>query len=265
MDPDILIVDEALSVGDARFQAKCIRRMEEIAKNGVTVVFVSHDMQSIKKFCERVIWMDNGQVMQNGEPGKILEDYMSFMNYGMETARNDQPDTPEASGPEEKQNALKLIDVTACDSFGEKKAVIEGVLFLDEQGRASGYLKQGTWATVLCDFYTTVDLYDVAVGVLFKDNLNNEILTFNSYMYNCPLKEVKGNTRMRVAIEFKVPKIFPKEYVVTMALSEGTQLNHTQQHWIHEATTINILSSNDIDGCILTLYPGEIRYTHEQI
>lgn len=79
------------------------------------------------------------------------------------------------------------------------------------------------------------------------------------------LKESKANSRIQTTIKFKVPKIHPKEYIATIALSEGTQLNHIQQHWIHEATTINIISSDNIDGCILSLYPEEVIYKYEQI
>ena len=88
VDPDILIVDEALSVGDAAFQNKCIRKMEEIGKKGITILFVSHDTQTINKFCNRAIWLNNGVIKEQGKPEIILENYMSFMSYGIETQRN---------------------------------------------------------------------------------------------------------------------------------------------------------------------------------
>lgn len=263
VEPDILIVDEALSVGDARFQSKCIRKMEEISNLGVTIVFVSHDMQSIKKFCKNVIWLDGGKVIQVGSPGKILEDYMSFMSYGLETQRTNKSKKEELN--QKEVSSFKLIDTTYLDSFGEKQALITGLIFLNDKGEVSNYLKQGTWAKIICEFVTKIDLQDVAIGILFKDNLNNEIITFNSYMYDTPIKEVHKNSKIRTTIRFKIPKIHPREYVVAIALSEGTQQNHIQQHWIHEATTINIISSNNIDDCIITLYPEEIEYKYEQV
>lgn len=263
VEPDILIVDEALSVGDARFQAKCIRKMEDIANLGVTIAFVSHDMQSIKKFCKNVIWLDNGKVIQSGYPDKILEDYMSFMTYGLETQRNDKEN--KVAPKRIEQSNIQLIDVSSCDSFGEKQAVITGLAFMNDKEQVTNYLKQRTWVSFICEFYTTVELHDVAIGVLLKDSLNNEILTFNSYMYDCPIKHLEANSKVKTTVKFKVPKVYPKEYIVTVALSEGTQQNHIQQHWIHEATTVNIMSSNNIDGCMMTLYPDEIEYTYEQI
>ena len=76
---------------------------------------------------------------------------------------------------------------------------------------------------------------------------------------------LKKNSKIRTFVKFKVPKIQPREYLVTVALSEGTQLNHVQQHWIHSAITINVISCDFIDGCMFSLYPNEIEYKYEQI
>ena len=264
VEPDILIVDEALSVGDAAFQNKCIRKMEEIGKKGITILFVSHDTQTINKFCNYVIWLNNGMIKEQGTPITILENYMSFMSYGIETQRNIK-NHKENQDEIAENKELKLVNISNIDSFGEKKALIKNIGFFDESNLSTSSLKQGTLARFVCEFDTSIDLYDVGIGVLFKDTLNNEVLTFNSYMYSIPLKSVKKNQTIRTTILFKVPKLHPREYVVTVALSEGTQLNHIQQHWIHSATTVNIISCDFIDGCMFSLYPNEIEYKYEQI
>lgn len=263
VNPDILIIDEALSVGDIEFQTKCMQKMEDITTLGTTILLVSHDIQSIKKFSDSVIWFDKGKIIQSGHPNKILEDYMSFISYGLETQRDSS--TNETLELKKNSSLIEFIDMTNLDSFGKKQALILKIVFINDNGSATTYLKQGTWINFICEFETSIDLYNVAIGVLFKDNKNNEIVTFNSYMYGCPINEVKKNAKIKTSVKFKVPKIYPKEYVVTVALSEGTQQNHIQQHWIHTATTINIISSNNIDGCVTTLYPEEIEYKYEEI
>ena len=72
VEPEILIVDEALSVGDVFFQAKCYRRMEEIRKNGTTILMVTHDMGAIIKYCDRVVVLNKGNFIAQGEPGRWL-------------------------------------------------------------------------------------------------------------------------------------------------------------------------------------------------
>jgi lipopolysaccharide transport system ATP-binding protein len=79
VDPEILIVDEALAVGDSRFVAKCMRRMREIQDRGVTIVFVSHDVNSVRTLCQRAIWLDEGRIVENGEVFPVTGKYMEFM------------------------------------------------------------------------------------------------------------------------------------------------------------------------------------------
>lgn len=82
VNPDILIVDEALSVGDTRFQLKCIEKMKELKDKGTTILFVSHATEQIKRFCNRTIWLRDGVVFQDGEASQIVDLYDNFMKFG---------------------------------------------------------------------------------------------------------------------------------------------------------------------------------------
>ncbi len=79
VDPDILVVDEALAVGDSRFVAKCMRRMREIQEQGATILFVSHDVSSVRTLCKRAIWIDRGKLVENGDVFPVTGKYMEFM------------------------------------------------------------------------------------------------------------------------------------------------------------------------------------------
>lgn len=76
-NPDILLVDEILAVGDISFQKKCLKRMEEFKKNGVTIVFVSHSMETVKNFCSRVIWLEKGEIKMDWESEKVIKSYQN--------------------------------------------------------------------------------------------------------------------------------------------------------------------------------------------
>lgn len=82
VEPEILIVDEALSVGDTRFQIKCIDKMKELKENGTTILFVSHATEQVKRFCNRAVWINNGEIMDIGESSEIIDKYESYMLYG---------------------------------------------------------------------------------------------------------------------------------------------------------------------------------------
>ncbi|MCL5125597.1 MAG: ABC transporter ATP-binding protein [Deltaproteobacteria bacterium] len=79
VDPDILIVDEILGVGDDAFQAKCKKRIENFRSKGVTILFVSHDLNQVEEICDWVYWLDHGQVRANGAPKHVVSEYRKFM------------------------------------------------------------------------------------------------------------------------------------------------------------------------------------------
>lgn len=101
VEPDILIVDEALSVGDTRFQVKCIDKMRELQESGTTILFVTHAIEQIKRFCTRAIWIKNGKIVEDGEASQVVDIYDNFMKYGerkIEKVDNDEEfKVPESS------------------------------------------------------------------------------------------------------------------------------------------------------------------------
>ena len=79
-DPDILVIDEALSVGDESFQRKCFARIEDMQSRGTTILFVSHSAQSVIELCDRAILLDGGEVLLKGTPKKVVGQYQKLMN-----------------------------------------------------------------------------------------------------------------------------------------------------------------------------------------
>ena len=89
VEPDILIVDEALSVGDTRFQVKCIDKMKELREKGTTVLFVTHAVEQIKRFCTRTIWLKDGRIVQDGEASRVVDLYDNYMKYGQQVLQQE--------------------------------------------------------------------------------------------------------------------------------------------------------------------------------
>ena len=90
VDPEILIVDEALSVGDTRFQVKCIDKMKELKNNGTTILFVSHAIEQIKRFCNRAIWIKKGEIVEDGEASQVVDLYDNYMKFGEKILEENQ-------------------------------------------------------------------------------------------------------------------------------------------------------------------------------
>jgi lipopolysaccharide transport system ATP-binding protein len=113
VDPDILIVDEALAVGDARFQAKALTKLDEILATGTTLLFVGHDLNTVKSFCNSAMLLDQGRVTQHGLPDDVISNYLHLI----------QQDTLKASSARQSAEINQGFSVSG---FGVTQAAIEG-------------------------------------------------------------------------------------------------------------------------------------------
>jgi len=114
LEPEILIIDEVLAVGDAEFQKKCLGKMKDISVSGRTIIFVSHNMASVRSLCTRVIWVENGMVVENGPTEVVVRNYLNnFSGHGDEISWEDGRDAP---GNEE----LRLIHVVLRKEFPDQ-------------------------------------------------------------------------------------------------------------------------------------------------
>jgi lipopolysaccharide transport system ATP-binding protein len=100
LEPEILLVDEVLAVGDAAFQKKCLGKMGDVAKEGRTVIFVSHNMIAVQSLCKRVVWLDQGQVKENGPTSTVVSNYLNKSFGGSSTGEEFWPDSTAAPGNE---------------------------------------------------------------------------------------------------------------------------------------------------------------------
>jgi lipopolysaccharide transport system ATP-binding protein len=116
LEPDVLIVDEVLAVGDAAFQAKCLGRMNEVAQEGRTVLFVSHNMGAISKLCTRACWIDGGRVVHDGAPGEVVARYLSA---GVSAEAAWTADVNRASATQ-----VSLVGARVHDASGQQAAAV---------------------------------------------------------------------------------------------------------------------------------------------
>ena len=110
IEPEILIIDEALAVGDMRFQQKCFRKLEEFKENRCTILFVSHEPGAIINFCDSVMWLMDGQIYQTGRPSLIMKRYVSYMSYDVITGNRKISKKVSENFPEKKGNINFFID-----------------------------------------------------------------------------------------------------------------------------------------------------------
>ena len=190
IDPEILIVDEALSVGDVFFQAKCYHKFEEFKKMGKTILFVSHDLSSIAQYCDRVVLLNRGVKVDEGTPKDMINLYKKIL-VGQSPADKTSDSIASSGAPEDEAKAVQELNAGADDGgnvlwsshfelnpdvneYGNRKAEIIDFGILDENGMWSGNIEKGTHFTI-------------KYKVRFNENVSDPILTYT-------IKDLKGNS-----------------------------------------------------------------------
>jgi ABC-2 type transport system ATP-binding protein len=120
LDPDILLIDEVLAVGDAHFQKKCFDHLQLLRDSGKTIVLVSHDLESVRRFCERVIWLDHGHVAADGHPDKTIASYLEATSRRFS---HDRMSSTEVPGYGQLTGEVEMVSVRLFGERGETRSL----------------------------------------------------------------------------------------------------------------------------------------------
>lgn len=274
VDADILVVDEALSVGDAFFTQKCMRFLRGFMEHG-TVLFVSHDAGAVINLCNRVVWLDKGELKAIGDPKTTSEDYLASNYEGTLHRRENhrineaqksieiQPHENGTSIPQDprwaKVNASTLrntleifsFDPAQVSEFGYSAAKIRDVSLCDTNGNTVLQCVGGELVELNMVIEALEDLHQPIAGFSFKDRLGQVLFGDNTYLTyeSDPVFIGKGKV-FQACFRFQMP-ILPKgSYSLATAVATGTQISHRQEHWIHDALIIKSVSSSVSTGLV---------------
>lgn len=196
--PEVLIIDEALSVGDAYFQHKCFRRIREFKELGTTLLFVSHDPAAVRTLCTRAILLDHGHLIRLGSPDDVLEYYNALIAHAEETHEIKQGGGITRSG----SGAARIVSAHILGKDGPRTLFISG--------------EPVTIETVLALEHP---LDDLTLGILIRDRLGNEVFGTNSFNLGIPLHPLTAAPgERRVTFEIPALNLGPGSYSLTLAL-----------------------------------------------
>ena len=246
VDADILIIDEALAVGDAFFVQKCMRFLREFKKNG-TILFVSHDSGAIVNLCDRAILLDQGKVIIDGDPKSVTEYYLSEVYTSLANEKqedqNSQTDHLDQNHMSEKHaDQFNPIDQVAPEadvhnkSFGSLGMQIETVGLETLDGSQLQYIVGGETVRIKITAQVFKKITKPIAGFFIKDRLGQTLFGENTYLtyQDNPLSFANQN-RISADFTFVMPILPPGDYSICASLAEGTQEDHIQHHWIHDA------------------------------
>ncbi|GAD13506.1 ABC transporter [Geobacillus sp. Sah69] len=199
VDADILIVDEALAVGDMQFQLKCIEKMKQYIKNGKTILFVSHDTYQIRNFCDKVIWLMEGEVEKIGD---VIEVTTLYENYMKEYSENNNS-----------------IDETTLESE-KKKVTVHRVYFEDIHGRLKRNFNYGDPIKIVVEYSLHSPIDGLVGGVAIIDKQNTYICGLNTKLDNIPLPTTPGTYKL--SLIYTNNTLLPNKFYVDVGFFESS-------------------------------------------
>ena len=233
-EPEVLIVDEALSVGDAHFSAKCTKALRQRKEQDMSIIYVSHDLNSLKLLCDRVILLNHGETVGEGEPENVINSY----NFLLSKLNNEED---------------RVVIKEQSDSFGTFDVEIKKVTIVGKDSK-SNIISSGENADIYIELKSDIDIEQLNIGILIKDKFGQDIFgtTSKNQGHEYHLKKDKDykivfNLDMNIGVG---------KYSISTALAIGeNHLDHCL-HWLDFATDFEIAGINgNIFTGISKLYP----------
>lgn len=235
--PEILLIDEVLAVGDQAFQDRCMRRILEIQRQGATIMLVSHDLSSVKKLCRRSIWLDDGQVCADGKTDAVAAQYLSGL--WNEQAQRNRPDGVELAG-EPLADEANGQDGAAPDGerhaggrWGSGEIRIERARIIGPDGQPASVFRTGDRFVVRIWYNAHRQIETPAFGVSIYDELGNRINGPNTVWSNAAPAIVQGRGSIDYVVE-SLP-LLGGRYDLTVAVYDHL-VTHPYDHWDRMAT-----------------------------
>ena len=266
VQPEILIIDEALSVGDIFFQQKCMTHMQKMME-GCTIVLVSHDMHSIVNLCDRVLLLENGKIIFDGDPVEGVSQYTKILHdehFSGSKATAERAETLPQEVTEKiadhVEDFSRWVKVPAEKRSGVEEAVIES-LSITAQGKPLNVVQQGDRISIRMLVHAAADMKEIIFGYNIKDRVGNAIFGENSLCLDNPALQLAAGYSL-VEYSFVWPEVYPYKYTITVGIGQGlVSLGHIVQCWAHDIASITAVTpgrsvhgmfNNDLEALAIT-------------
>lgn len=190
VDPDILVVDEALSVGDIFFQTKCFKKFDEFREKGKTILFVSHDLSSVNKYCTRAILLNKGELIADGTPKEIIDLYKKLLSRQLQ--EEEAQTTLLTAGQKGELWKKSLVCNPNVLEYGDKRAEIVDFAILDKKGRITNTIVKGDECTIKIRALFHEDIDSAILAITVKNHQGIELAGTNTDLENHQLGPVKA-------------------------------------------------------------------------
>lgn len=223
MNPDILIIDEALAVGDVRFQRKCFRRLDQLKEQGVSILFVTHSTDSVLKYCDRAIMLDEGELKLTGSPKQVVQAYLEMMfasDVNVSEAKRIEPGRYSVDFDPTKDNCVSHPTYNSNEErWGDGRAKICHYELLQNGAPTRGLVQRGDDLRIRMSVLFEHDVDDLIYGITIKTNDGNAVYGTNSRLVgSLPTNQQAGDL---VSLEYKLSlNLLAGDYFVSLGVAQ---------------------------------------------
>ena len=247
-DPEILLIDEALAVGDAFFQQRCLRKMRELREQNVTIILVSHDPSAVISLCDRAIWLEAGRIADDGSPNVVIKRFLAARY--RDDCELDEPleslDDLEDARAHDIQPAPPLPGDE--DRFGSGRARILGIEIRDAQGRPQSLVLPGRAVQVVISLTAHEEIQSPLVGFTLRNRLGDIVTATNTEFEGVRMPTIPPGSEVDVAFRFEWPRLSSGPYSFSPAIAEGTVSAHKMCDWVENAVVVENQNARAIFG-----------------
>lgn len=244
IEPEILIVDEALSVGDVFFQNKCYHKFEEFKAQGRTILFVSHDLSSISKYCDRVILLERGKKLGEGNPKEIIDMYKKVLVHQLDDSAMNKKTTAADGGSAWKDRMILNPDQ---DVYGNGLAEFEDFCVVDNSGNITNTIIKGESFTVRMKVRFHGSISEPIIAVSYKNRMGVEITGTNTMFEKVSTGTPKDGDAVIVSFTQKM-SLQGGEYLISLGCTGYREGEFTVYHRMYDLFNIQVISSKDTTG-----------------
>ena len=195
VDPDVLLVDEVLAVGDAGFVAKCKEKVSELRKTGKTLLLVSHDLDAVERWCDEVIWLDKGEIKDRGNPRRVIDHYRQYIEKGEEA------ELFNTAEEEVEEASEEIADTNQPQRWGSQEVEIKSVKLIDSKGENRLLFHTADSLTVEIEYKVNEKQDDFVFGLAIHRNDGLAVHGTNTLLERVELNELKKEGKISYSID----------------------------------------------------------------
>lgn len=243
VDPEILLVDEALAVGDVYFRQRCMRKVHELRQRGITILFVSHATGDVKALGDRAMWLEKGVVKALGKTDLVVAQYLAAMSEKDRAYQAREFSVEEARAlpaPQEIVEEIPNID----HRFGDAKAEIIGIAVLDVHGTRIGLLQPNSTIVVRISVRAKENLDRPIVGFMFRNHLGVDFAGTNTARERQDLPPMLAGDVCTVDFYLDLPALYASSFSFSPAIANGSLEHYSMCDWIDNAVVLQMERSD---------------------